>query len=160
MTDPNPLIFIHGLESNSQTFKAVLLRERFPSIITPDFVGPLEDRMAQLYKILGDQAGWTIIGSSLGGLMAALFTCQHPRQVRKQVLLAPALVLPEFAASLPAPVDVPTVIYHGFHDDIVPLEPTRKLAERVFRDLSYRVVDDDHRLHKTAQEIDWSLLLA
>ncbi|PIZ26267.1 MAG: alpha/beta hydrolase, partial [Chloroflexi bacterium CG_4_10_14_0_8_um_filter_57_5] len=48
----------------------------------------------QLEAILGAQTGWTIIGSSLGGLMAALFATQAPGQVRKLALLAPALILP------------------------------------------------------------------
>jgi predicted esterase len=92
--------------------------------------------------------------------MGALFTCQHPLQVRKLVLLAPALTLPEFAASLPAPVDVPTIIIHGAQDDIVPLEPTRKLATQVFRNLEHHSVEDGHRLENTAMKLDWQALLA
>lgn len=159
MLDPTRLIFLHGLESSSQGEKAVLLRSLFPGISTPDFTGSLAERMAQLNPILGAKTGWTIIGSSFGGLMGALFTCQHPQQVRKLILLAPALTLPEFARRLPAPVAVPTVVIHGTRDDVVPLEPVRALAEKVFRNLGYRIVDDDHRLMKTAREIDWHALL-
>ncbi|MFH1908213.1 MAG: alpha/beta fold hydrolase [Chloroflexota bacterium] len=159
MFDPTRLIFLHGLESSSQGEKAVLLHSLFPGISTPDFTGSLAERMAQLYPILGDKTGWTIIGSSFGGLMGALFTCQHPQQVRKLILLAPALSLPEFAEHLPPPVDVPTIIIHGTQDEVVPLVPVRALAEKVFRNLDYHIVDDDHRLHKTVHEIDWRLLL-
>jgi pimeloyl-ACP methyl ester carboxylesterase len=159
MFDTQRLIFLHGLESNSQGFKPTLLRGLFPGMLTPDFSGPLAARMAALYPILGDEAGWTIIGSSFGGLMGAIFACQRPAQVRKLVLLAPALVLPDFAAAPPAPVDVPTVVYHGLQDDVVPLAPTRKLAEQVFRQLDFHVVDDDHRLQKTVQGLDWKSLL-
>lgn len=159
MFNPTRLIFLHGLESSSQGEKAVLLRERLLGILTPDFTGSLQERMTQLYPILGDKTGWTLIGSSFGGLMAALFTCQHPKQVRKLILLAPALNLPEFAGRLPAPVDVPTIIIHGTQDDVVPLEPVRALAKKVFINLTYHVVDDDHRLMKTAREIDWHALL-
>jgi pimeloyl-ACP methyl ester carboxylesterase len=150
---------LHGLESNSQGFKPTLLRGLFPGTLTPDFSGPLAARMAALYPILGEEAGWTIIGSSFGGLMGAIFTGQRPAQVRKLVLLAPALVLPEFAAALPEPVDVPTVVFHGLRDEIVPLVPTRQLAEQVFRKLEFNVVDDDHRLQQTVQQIDWDRLL-
>jgi pimeloyl-ACP methyl ester carboxylesterase len=160
MLDPQRLIFLHGLESNSQSAKAVLLRSLFPGMLTPDFVGSLDERMAALCPILGEATGWTIVGSSFGGLMGALFTCQHPAQVRKLVLLAPALMLPEFAAAPPAPVDVPTVVYHGSRDEIVPLEPVRRLAEQVFNDLKFHVVDDDHRLYNTVCTIDWWVLLA
>jgi pimeloyl-ACP methyl ester carboxylesterase len=129
-------------------------------MLTPDFRGTLEQRMAMLYPILGDGDVWTLVGSSFGGLMAALFACQRPTQVRKLVLMAPALVLPQFAASPPAPVDIPTVVYHGLQDQIVPLEPTRELARQVFHNLTFNEVDDDHGLYKTVFEIDWPALLA
>lgn len=159
MIDASRLIFIHGSDSNSQTYKATILRSLFPGMVTPDFTGSLSERMAQLEAILGDQTGWTIIGSSLGGLMAALFTTQAPGQVRKLVLLAPALTLPEFAGHLPDPVPVPTIVVHGTRDELLPLEAGRSLAEKVFTNLTYLVVNDDHRLHKTAEQMDWQTLL-
>jgi pimeloyl-ACP methyl ester carboxylesterase len=157
--NPTRILFIHGLEGSSQGDKATLLRSLFPGILTPDFPGSLDERMQALRAILGKRTGWTLIGSSLGGLMAALFTCQHPVQVRKLVLLAPALILPEFSAAPPAPVDVPTVIYHGSRDTVVPLDPTRRLAEQVFKRLTFHVVDDEHRLFKTMQEVDWKAVV-
>jgi pimeloyl-ACP methyl ester carboxylesterase len=161
MPDAHRLIFIHGSSgSKSQTYKAVLLRGLFPDMLTPDFDGDLSERMAQLEAILGKEVGWTIIGSSLGGLMAALFAAQHPGQVRKLVLLAPALTLPEFAENLPASISTPTVIIQGTRDELIPLGPARALAEKVFANLTYLVVDDDHRLHKTAEELDWKAMLA
>jgi len=159
MIDASRLIFIHGSESNSQTYKATLLRGLFPGMVTPDFTGSLSERMAQLEAILGDQTGWTIIGSSLGGLMAALFATQAPGQVRKLALLAPALTLPEFAEIPPASIDVPTLIVQGTRDELIPVEAARGIAEKVFTNLTYLVVDDDHRLHKTAEEMDWQTLL-
>jgi len=159
MIDASRLIFIHGSDSNSQTYKATILRRLFPGMVTPNFTGNLSERMAQLEAILGDQTGWTIIGSSLGGLMAALFATQAPGQVQKLVLLAPALTLPEFAGHLPNPVLVPTIVVHGTRDELIPLEAGRSLAEKVFTNLTYLVVDDDHRLTATAHKIDWRALL-
>ena len=153
------IIFIHGLEGSSQGVKASLLRSLFPGILTPDFPGSLEQRMTQLDGILGGQRNWTMIGSSLGGLMAAMFTIQHPEQVKRLVLLAPALIWPDFAASSPEPVYVPTIIFHGLQDTMVPLAPVRILAKRVFRDLKFYAVDDDHGLYKTVHAIDWPALL-
>ena len=153
------IIFIHGLEGSSQGVKASLLRGLFPEILTPDFPGSLEQRMAQLNGILGGRRNWTMIGSSLGGLMAAMFTIQHPDQVKRLVLLAPALIWPDFAASSPEPVNVPTIIYHGKLDAIVPLAPVQAFAERIFRDLKFYTVDDDHGLYKTVHTIDWPALL-
>ena len=159
MIDTKKIIYLHGLESNSQTYKAALVREVYPDLITPDFVGSLDERMQKLYPILNSASNWTLIGSSYGGLMAALFSTRFPAQVRKQILLAPALMLPEFAEKLPAPIDVPTIIIHGRQDDIVPVATVRPLAEKVFKNLEYRLVDDDHRLHQTASKLDWKSII-
>jgi pimeloyl-ACP methyl ester carboxylesterase len=159
MADRECLIFIHGLISSGQSFKATLLRGLFPHILTPDFEGSLEERLARLKAILSDQKGWTIIGSSFGGLMGTIFTCQHPDQVEKLILLAPALIWPDFANALPPPVPVPTVVYHGQRDDVIPVDLVRPLAEGIFLNLTFHVVDDDHGLKKTAQAIDWRALI-
>lgn len=153
------LILIHGLEGSSQGDKAVLLRGIFPGMLTPDFRGTLAERMELLQKYLSVGDHWTIVGSSLGGLMAAIFTIQNPQSVRKLVLLAPALFLPEFDALLPASVETPTVVYHGRQDTIVPLSETRPRAEKVFRNLIFNEVEDDHRLFNTVHAIDWRTLL-
>jgi pimeloyl-ACP methyl ester carboxylesterase len=157
--DAHRLIFIHGLEGSSLGTKAVFFRSLFPEMLTPDFKGELNERMQVLDSLLGKEEGWTIIGSSLGGLMAASFTCQHPEQVRKLILLAPALCLPEFSSKVLKPIDVPTIIYHGKQDTIVPLEETCKLAEKAFNDLMFFKVDDDHRLEKTVLELNWRELV-
>jgi pimeloyl-ACP methyl ester carboxylesterase len=160
MSDSSRIVFIHGSDSNSQTYKAQVLRKQFPKMIVPDFTGPLGVRMAKLEAILGDQIGWTLIGSSLGGLMAALFTTKHPEQVHHLVLLAPALNLPEFSKHLPKAVRVPTLLIHGRKDDVVPPEMVRRLTKQIFPRLTYMLVDDDHRLHHTAETLDWKTLLA
>jgi pimeloyl-ACP methyl ester carboxylesterase len=160
MPDPYPLIYLHGLFADSHGFKASLLRNHFPQIITPDFSGSLEERMDLLVRILGDTSGWRIVGSSFGGLMGALFTLQHPRQVEKLVLFSPALIWPDFANARFEPVSVPVVIYHGTHDELVPIEAVRPLAERAFQNLVFHSVDDDHGMHQTVQALDWRSLLA
>jgi len=160
MLDPKRIIYLHGLDSNSQTYKAALIRAIYPDLITPDFTGSLEERMQQLYPILGDASNWTLVGSSFGGLMAALFATQHPGQVRKMILLAPALMFPEFAQHLPTKaITVPTILIHGRQDTVVPLEQITPLAEKAFRYLTYHIVDDDHRLHQTADALDWKSLI-
>ena len=154
------LIYLHGLESTSQSGKARQFAQLFPGMITHDFTGSFEERMQQLYPILGNQKEWTIIGSSYGGLMSAVFTCRHPEQVRKLVLLAPALMLTEFTSEHFAPVDVPTVLVHGLQDDIVPPHEVLKIARDVFTNLEYLAVEDGHRLHKAFDEFDWKEILA
>lgn len=158
--DYSHIVFIHGSGGDkSQTFKARLLRGLFPGMLTPDFDGPISTRMTQLRAILGKEAGWILIGSSLGGLMAALFAYKSPRQVHKLVLLAPAVSLIEFEKIPPAAIDIPTTIVQGTQDELIQLPEARELAEKVFTHLTYIVVEDDHRLHKTAEKLDWKTLL-
>jgi pimeloyl-ACP methyl ester carboxylesterase len=159
MEPPYPLIYLHGLLSDSRGVKAGLLRGRFPQIIIPDFEGSLEERMERLYPIMGERTGWTIVGSSFGGLMGALFTCRRPQQVRKLVLFSPALVWPDFASTPPEPVSVPTVIYHGLSDELVPIEAVERLAGQVFQNLAFHAVEDDHGMYKTVHAIDWEDVL-
>ena len=162
MTDPTRILFLHGSDSNGQTYKSQALRKIFPDLISPDFTGPLAVRLAQVDSIVTDTNGWTLIGSSLGGLVAALFATKHTGQISKLVLLAPALHLPEFSHSrhIPKPVDVPTLLIIGKKDDVIPVETVRRLAKQVFPRLTYLSVDDDHRLHYTTDRLDWKELLA
>ncbi len=158
MVDQDKIIFLHGSDSSSQTYKAVVLRRFFPEMVVPDFTGTLAERMEQLEKIVGNTPGWTMVGSSLGGLMAALFAARHPGQVRKLVLLAPALILPEFE-EVKQSIEVPCTIVQGKLDEVLHPGEVRKLAEKTFTRLNYIQVEDDHRLHKTAEEMDWGKVL-
>jgi len=152
-------MFIHGLEGSSQGVKARLLREIFPEMLIPDFRGSLDDRMEILYKIIRDQDGWTLVGSSFGGLMAALAACEKPAQFAKLVLLAPALIWPDFMGASWPPIQVPVVIYHGADDEIIPLKKVQDISQRVFLNLEFNVVQDDHGLYRTAHILDWEKLL-
>jgi len=157
----NQLIYLHGSDSNSQSGKARLFREWFPGMLTPDFTGSLAERMTQLYSILSDQTDWTLIGSSYGGLMGTIFTLDHATQVRKLILLAPALTLDPLASlANPQPVSVPTHLIHGTLDTVVPLEPVRAIAQKLFTNLTIRIVEDDHRLQKSVNEFDWKTILS
>ncbi|HXF84597.1 MAG TPA: alpha/beta fold hydrolase [Anaerolineales bacterium] len=160
MLDPTRLIYLHGLESDSNSGKARQFREWFPGMLTPDFKGSFEERMSQLEPILAEKKDWTIIGSSFGGLMGTVYTCKHPAQVRKLILLAPALLREPFGSYLDLePVSVPTVVIHGTLDEIVPLEAVREVAQRLFTNLTYYIVEDDHRLQKTVGELNWKSIL-
>lgn len=159
MADPSRLLFIHGLAGSSQGFKATLLRGLFPHMVIPDFPGDFWERMAKLREIVGDSTGWTMIGSSMGGLMAAAFACAHPAQVTRLVLLAPALPYLDLKDPRLQPTDIPVIIYHGSRDDVVPLDATRAVAEQLFSNLTFQVVDDTHDLTQTVQAIDWLALV-
>jgi pimeloyl-ACP methyl ester carboxylesterase len=171
--DNKKIIFLHGSDSSSKSGKAMQFAQLFVGMKTPDFTGSFDERMSQLYKVLGKTKGWTIIGSSYGGLMAAVFASENPSQVRKLVLLAPAILKDKHGIYIDPVVDkplrgswknlqtilVPTVIVHGVQDDVVPLEPVRQIAEELFSDVEFIVVDDGHRLQKAFGELNWEEIL-
>ncbi|HOF74682.1 MAG: alpha/beta fold hydrolase, partial [Pseudomonadota bacterium] len=100
-------VFIHGLESSSRGTKGVFFRDRYPDMIIEDFGGPLEARMKQLDGLLAGLRDLCLVGSSFGGLMAAIYACENEPRVRKVVLLAPALHVPDFRRFLGRRVTVP-----------------------------------------------------
>lgn len=159
MTVSSRLLFIHGKDGSSQGFKVQYLRRLYADLLAPDFPGDFWQRMARLEQLIGDTSGWTIIGSSMGGLMAAVFACQHPGQVDRLVLLAPALAFIDLEQTPLPPSQAPVVVYHGWQDDVVPMEQTRQTAEQIFPNLEFHVVDATHDLNPLMAAIDWPALL-
>jgi pimeloyl-ACP methyl ester carboxylesterase len=156
----DPIIFIHGQESSSQGTKGLFFRDNFPEMIIPDFTGAVATRMSKLNEILSGTTGIIMIGSSLGGLMAALYAFQNPDKIKKLVLLAPALNLPEFTPYLRETLSLPVFVFHGRNDDLIPVQQIQKIAKRVFTDLTFTLLDDDHRLSRKFTSIDWHKLIA
>ncbi|MEJ2249176.1 MAG: alpha/beta fold hydrolase [Candidatus Lokiarchaeota archaeon] len=161
-------IFIHGLESSGKGFKGKFFKRTIPGILTPTFepFDPfisnkmlLDKRMKQLIEVLSPKEPWILIGSSFGGLMASLYALENPKKVEKMVLLAPLLATMDLEPSNYEYFTKPVVIFHGKNDNVIPIGPTRKRAEKVFQDLSYIIVDDDHMLHKTVESLNWLELL-
>lgn len=152
-------VFIHGLDSSSRGTKGTFFRGRYPKMLMEDFSGPLEARMAHLTESLVGKDNLILVGSSYGGLMAALFACDNQTRVRRLILLAPALGHADFSPWYAAPLQMPVILYHGRRDVVVPPEPTRQVAERLFRNLESRLVDDDHDLHQIFPILEWDRLL-
>ena len=154
------IIFLHGLESSGQGFKGKLFQKQLPGILTPNFGGSLQQRMEQLYPLLMKKESWVIIGSSFGGLMGALYTCQFSEKVNKLILLAPLLAVPELNPNQFTPVNTPVIVFHGKNDNVVPFNTTMTRARLLFNNLTYNIVDDDHFLHSTVKKIKWKKLVA
>ena len=152
-------VFIHGLESSSKGTKGVFFRERYPDMIIEDFHGTLEQRMDKLNSLLYEKSSLIMVGSSYGGLMAAIYAFNNEKRVKKLILLAPTLVFEEFEPYLKKRIDTAVIIYHGKGDDVVPLTPVHEIACKVFKNLTFNMVDDDHVLSRTFKSIDWDKLL-
>ncbi len=138
MTDT--LVFIHGLESTSQGTKGQFFRKYFPHMIVEDYFGDFDERMEKLASLLAGKDNLILVGSSYGGLMAAQFTLQNENRVRKMILLAPALMLPEFTPSAGQQLHLPVTIYHGTEDDIVDPYVVKAIAGKVFSQLEHHLV--------------------
>ncbi|MFX1274903.1 MAG: alpha/beta hydrolase [Promethearchaeota archaeon] len=155
------IIFIHGYLSSGKGFKGKFLKKIFPQILTPNFKGYLDKRMKKLEAILKGEDNWIIIGSSYGGLMGSLYACKYPEKVKKLILLAPYIISNDIDPNnlKNVPIDIPVIAYHGIKDKTVNLDKARSRAEKLFSNLSYNAVDDDHGLDKTMYDIKWKELL-
>jgi pimeloyl-ACP methyl ester carboxylesterase len=152
-------VFIHGLDSSSRGTKGSFFRERYPEMFLEDYSGPLEERMTKLERALAGKMNLILVGSSYGGLMAALFACRDETRVRRLILLAPALGHADFNACFRRPLQIPVTLYHGRFDAVVPPGPTHQIAARLFRNLDHQLVEDDHNLHRVFPTLDWDGLL-
>ena len=96
---PRHYFYLHGFCSGPQSAKAKYFQQRFNylgiPLILPDLNEPafetltLTRQIEQVQSLLPPYST-TLIGSSLGGLVAALLAEKHP-QIDRLVLLAPAL---------------------------------------------------------------------
>jgi pimeloyl-ACP methyl ester carboxylesterase len=152
-------VFIHGLDSSSRGTKGDFFRQRVPEMLREDYFGELETRMAQMEGHLAGKDRLILVGSSYGGLMAALFAFRNAPRVRRLVLLAPALEYADFSPYAAMPLEIPVTLFHGRYDDVVAPERTREIAARLFLNLDHHLVDDDHNLHETFPTLDWERLL-
>jgi len=128
-------------------------------MIIEDFSGTLENRMNKLNRLLRGKSNLILVGSSFGGLMAAIYACSNSAAIRKLILLAPALDLDDFKPFLECKLDIPTVIFHSRNDEVVPIEPVQIIAKRIFLNLTFNVVEDDHPLSSVFPAIKWDGLL-
>lgn len=90
----------------------------------------------------GSAAGPVLVGSSLGGFLSAAASIEV--RARGLFLMAPAFDLPGLPRT-PVVERCPTVVVHGWGDDVVPVE--KGLAFARAQGALMHLVDDDHRLH-------------
>lgn len=83
-----------------------------------------------------------LIGSSMGAFASGLVSLDVP--VAGLLLLATPSGIPGYARAFDLRRDVPTILIHGWRDDVCPLAGVQAFAAQ--RRLPLLVLDDDHRL--------------
>ena len=91
--------------------------------------------------------------------MATIYSCQNPKRISKLILLAPYLSILELDLQKYKPIHIPVIVFQGKHDTFVSVRGSRTLAEKIFTNLTYNIVNDDHSLHKTVKILDWQKLI-
>ena len=113
----------------------------------------IDDPAARVAKLLDTasrlQGPLVLVGSSMGGHVAAAAAGRV--QARGLFLLAPAFYMPGYEVHTPPGVSCPTVIVHGWRDDIVPVENSIRWAREQRAEL--HVLDSDHRLEDKIEDI-------
>jgi uncharacterized protein len=188
------LMYLHGFCSGAGSTKAQFFRRRFadhgigleiPALDAGHFENLTITSQLQVIERTANGGAVSLIGSSMGGYLAALYAARHD-EVERVVLLAPAF---GFARRWPAtlgteklaewrtsgsldiyhygeqrPVRLrygliedgaryedypevrqPALIFHGAHDDVVPVECSREFAASR-ANVRLEVVDSDHEL--------------
>jgi pimeloyl-ACP methyl ester carboxylesterase len=150
------VVFSHGKESGPWGRKisamAALVRELQSAVESVDYRG-LDDPAARVEKLVAAAAGIRspviLVGSSLGGHVSAAAAARvKPLGL---FLLAPAFYMPGFESYTPQDVACPTVIVHGWRDDIVPVENSVRWARE--HRAALHVLDSDHRLEDRIEAI-------
>ncbi len=138
-----PIFFFHGLESAPIGTKSIRLAESF-DITSPDFQDmDIWERLEKAERITEGLEDIVVVGSSFGGLLAALLYARHPERFRGYVLMAPALHR-DFAEEIDT-MPERAVVIHGTHDDVVPIDEVRPFCAP--HGVKFIEVDDGHRLH-------------
>lgn len=150
------VVFSHGKESGPWgakiTAMAAVVRDLGMAVESVDYRG-MDDphaRVAKLEAVVGrlpDAA--VLVGSSMGGHVAA--TAAARVRPRGLFLLAPAFYMPGFEAHTPADVSCPTVVVHGWRDDIVPVDQAIRWARE--QRAALHVLDADHRMQDKIEDI-------
>jgi pimeloyl-ACP methyl ester carboxylesterase len=143
------VIFAHGKESgpwgSKITAMAAVVRDLGAAVESVDYRG-LDDPGERVRKLIAVGAEIkepvVLVGSSMGGHVSAAAAARlKPRGL---FLLAPAFYMAGYEEYTPQDVACPTVIVHGWHDDIVPVENSIRWARE--HQAALHVLNSDHRL--------------
>jgi alpha/beta superfamily hydrolase len=150
------VVFSHGKESgpwgSKITAMAATVRDLGWAVESVDYRG-IDDPAARVRKLI-DQAEkhpapMVLVGSSMGGHVSAAAAARlRPQGL---FLLAPAFYMKAFEEYTPQDVACETVMVHGWHDDIVPVENSIRWARE--HQAALHLLNSDHRLEDQIAEI-------
>jgi len=156
------IILSHGSDSGPDATKVSVLaafaeslgwqtqRPDYRTDDLPGYAGSVDPRIQRLLAAIdGEAAPPVLVGSSMGSFVSGLASLQRP--VAGLFLLATPSEIPGYRQAFDAAEGVPTVLYHGWRDDVCPPEGIIGFAGR--RRLPLLMVDDDHRLSDTLDRI-------
>lgn len=129
-------IYLHGFASGPASKKAAFFHDRVPSLEIPDLAnGDFEHlSISSQISVIGELAAGdpvSLIGSSMGGYLAALYAARHA-EVARLVLLAPAFA---FARRWAAAPEAESWRQTGFLD-------VYHYGEKRKRRLGYHLIED------------------
>ena len=140
------LLYFHGFASGPASTKAQLFRRRLAALghellipdLAPEFSRQtVSSQLAIAESLLGDEPA-VLMGSSLGGYLAALVAARQPARMRALVLLAPAFgFAPRWEAQLG-----PDVMAHWRRHGVMPVMHYGREREEL---LSVALLDDARR---------------
>ena len=178
-----PIIYLHGYGSGPQSIKGQFFRRKFeqqgvevrlPDLVEGDFEGlTIGRQMAVAERVANHGEPCIVMGSSLGGYLAALYAKRHP-EVERVILLAPALHFPSRVQNLQHPsllADAPNweaepdfqqpgLILHGRRDDVVPAELSIEFAAS-HPNVKLVLLESDHALTDVLERLweeTWNFL--
>ncbi len=147
--DKDTVVFSHGKESGPWGTKinamAAVARRKDMAVESIDYrhINDPGERVKTLVTHFREfDNTLVLVGSSMGGHVAA--SAAHALQPAGLFLIAPAFYMPGYEDLTPEPIDRPTVIVHGWHDDVVPVDNSIRYARN--SNVVLYLLDGDHRL--------------
>ena len=142
------VVFSHGKDAGPWGVKITALagnaRSEGYEVESVDYRGidDPRERVNKLVEYCKELKGDLVLcGSSLGGYVSvAAASLLHARGV---FLMAPALTMPGLPPLREKLLDCPTMIVHGWKDDIVPVEQSMEFARR--HGCALHILNSDHR---------------
>jgi len=157
-----PVLYLHGFASGPESSKGAFFRRRFAElgvpVDLPDLAGgdfenlTITSQLEIATRRIAELGPELVIGSSLGGYLAALYAARHPGRVPRLALLAPGF---GFGRLWPASLGEEQLRLYRQRGWMEVWHYSRKQTCR----LSYRLVEDSRRYEDFPEVRDPTLLV-